>query len=153
MQGRVLTKADKAKFLKKLGKTAGNVSKACQMIGISRAAAYSHKTTDADFATKWDEAIESGLDDVEEEMHRRGVKGVLEPVFYRGKMVAKIRHYSDALLMAQLRARRPEVYRDNFQINATISGSLNLDIESVIAEVYGPKQSIETAETAVNGKD
>ena len=38
--------------------------------------------------------------------------GVPKPVYYQGKLIGHVPHYSDALLMFLLRAHRPEIYRD-----------------------------------------
>jgi len=48
----------------------------------------------------------------EEEIKRRGIDGVLEPVFYKGKPVGAIRKYSDYLLLCFVRARKA-AYRES----------------------------------------
>jgi hypothetical protein len=49
---------------------------------------------------------------LEEEADRRGRDGLDEPVFYRGQQCGTKRRYSDGLLLARLKAVRPEVYRE-----------------------------------------
>ena len=51
------------------------------------------------------------IEKLEAEADRRGVKGVVKPVLYKGKVVGSIREYSDALLMLRLKALDPR-YRD-----------------------------------------
>lgn len=149
MQGRALETQQKQKFLAKLLSTAGNVAKASKAAGISRSAAYEHKTADADFSQSWDNIINEVADVMEEEVYRRGTKGVLEPVFYKGEMVAKIRKYSDRLLEFALKGKRPDVYRERFDVNQNVTGSLDLNIQATINQVYGDGDDAEqTADTA-----
>ena len=39
----------------------------------------------------------------------------MEPVYYQGKIVGYVRRPSDILAMFLLKARKPEMYRDNYQ--------------------------------------
>lgn len=54
------------------------------------------------------EAIAEAVDALEAEARRRAVEGVARPVYYAGQECGEVRHYSDALLLALLRACRPE---------------------------------------------
>lgn len=137
MQGKQLDANQKQKFLSKLATSAGNVSKAAKSAGISRNAAYEHKHSDADFGQEWDNIIDHVVDAMEDELYRRSTKGVLEPVFYKGDVVGEIRKYSDRLLEFALKAKRPDVYRERFDVNTNVSGKLDLNIESAINEIYG----------------
>lgn len=137
MQGRALTPHEKQKFLAKLRANAGNISKAAQAIQISRVTAYEHKKTDADFSQAWDNVIDDVIDAMEQELHRRAVKGVQEPVFYKGEMVAKVRKFSDRLLEFALKGKRPEIYRERLDINNHHSGALDVGIQATIDSVYG----------------
>ena len=58
-------------------------------------------------------AVEAGTDLLEDAAMRRGLKGVRQPVYHAGKRVGYIVRYSDRLLLALLRARRPRKYRDS----------------------------------------
>lgn len=89
-----------------------NVTSACQAIGASRSGAYKRRDENADFAERWDNAIEEALDSIEAEVIRRGVHGIDDPVFYRGEQVSAVKRYSDNLLMFYLKGRRPEVFKD-----------------------------------------
>lgn len=97
-------------FLAALALT-GNVSKACVVAKIARSEVYEHRGTDKRFKALWRKALDEYSDVLEAEVHRRGEKGWLEPVFQGGKKVGTIRKYSDALLLAALRAKKPE-YRE-----------------------------------------
>lgn len=91
---------------------APNVAAACRKAKVSRSFAYAERDTDKTFKEAWDEALETGVDEAEGELHRRAVKGVLEPVFYKGEEVGHIRRHSDTLLMFLLKAHRPGTYRE-----------------------------------------
>lgn len=93
------------------------VAAACMAANISRAWAYRLRKSDPSFALEWDEAIEEGVEAAEIEMHRRGVIGYPgRPVVHKGRVVREITEYSDALLLAWVRAHRPDKYRDNSKI-------------------------------------
>jgi hypothetical protein len=108
-----LTKARQAGFLKTLAGT-GNVTAAAALAGTSRTRVYEFRKIDPAFAAAWDEAEEMAADALEAEARRRGVEGVQEPLVSAGRIVRDdegqpiaIRRYSDNLLLALLKARRP----------------------------------------------
>jgi len=113
-----LTRARQDCFLKALAET-GVVSTAVAIAGTSRTRVYELRKRDTAFADAWDEAEEKAADALEAEAWRRGVAGVQEPVVSGGKVVRDddghpiaIRRYSDNLLLALLKARRPEKFRE-----------------------------------------
>lgn len=108
----------KALFVAALAKSP-NITAACQRAKVSRSWAYAQRDEDPEFAATWDEALEMGVDEAQGELHRRAVKGVLEPVFYQGEEVGHIRRYSDTLLIFLLKAHRPEIYRETVRSELT----------------------------------
>lgn len=73
-------------FLEALRAT-GNVAEACRRAGVvSTTSAYHLRSTDADFANDWDNALEDATDTLELEARRRAVEGVEEPVVYQGQL-------------------------------------------------------------------
>jgi hypothetical protein len=66
---------------------------------------------DEEFAMRWRDAIEEGIDRLEDEAIRRARDGVKRPVFYMGQVVGHVQEYSDSLLKFLLEAKRPAVYR------------------------------------------
>lgn len=106
-----LTKAKRALFLEALGDS-GIVTQACARFGLARASVYRWRDQDESFAQAWAQALERGVDALEDEAVRRALEGRLEPVFYQGKECGAVRKYSDALLMFMLKARRPQTYKD-----------------------------------------
>ena len=100
-------------FIKTLSET-GSVSTAAALAGSSRTRVYELRKVDPAFATAWEEAEEITADRLENEARRRAVEGVPEPLVSAGKLVRDddgqpimVRRYSDNLLQALMRARRP----------------------------------------------
>jgi len=117
-------------FLDVLRQTGGNVSRACAAISLTRSRAYEWRTADPLFAAAWDEAVELGTDELEEEARRRAFSGVDEPVFYQGEVCGEVRKYSDTLLIFLLKGRRPDKYRERVTIDVN---QLDSDIERELA--------------------
>lgn len=100
-------------FLKVLAQT-GRVAEAARACGYTDTSTIqAYRRQDEDFAEKWDLALESAADVLEDEIWRRAHDGVLEPMLYKGTIVAYKPNYSDSLAMFILRGLRPERYRDN----------------------------------------
>ncbi len=118
MKALKFTKDRRHVFLEALAET-GIVSVAAKIAGITRARAYQVRNRDPDFASAWDAAEEEAADRLEAEAWRRAVDGTAEPLVSAGKVVRDddgaplaIRRYSDHLLLALLKARRPERFKD-----------------------------------------
>ena len=88
------------------------VRAACAMAGYARSCVYDWRKQDTAFAERWKHALDIAGDLLEEEADRRGRDGYDEPVFYQGEERGQKRKYSDALLLARLKAIRPEQYRE-----------------------------------------
>ena len=93
------------------------IAMAAEAIGVHRSTLIKWRKDDADFAADWDEAIEHGVDLIEEEAIRRAVDGVMRPMYQGGELVGFVREYSDLLLKFLLEGKRSSVYR---------RGSINL---------------------------
>lgn len=97
----------------------GIVKDACVAAKVDRSTAYRHRESDTDFAALWQDALDDAMDDVEAEIHRRGVEGWEEPVFGSlggaagSGQIGTIRRYSDGLLQTLAKANRPSKFRDN----------------------------------------
>lgn len=120
------TQKKKKKFLEVYAET-GNVSLATQAIGVNRATPYKWRKTDEKFAQAWDQAAEEAADKLEQEAWRRAVQGVEKPVYYKGKLIDKVREYSDTLLIFLLKGFRPEKYSEKQEIKH--SGGLEFKIK------------------------
>lgn len=88
------------------------VRAACEAAGYARRSVYRWRNEEKDFAEAWRDALAVAADLLEEEADRRGRDGYDEPVFFQGEQVGAKRKYSDALLLARLKALRPEQYRE-----------------------------------------
>jgi hypothetical protein len=84
---------------------------AAAAIGAHRRTIMKWPDNDEEFAERWRDAIEDGIDKLEDEAIRRARNGVKRPVFYMGKVVGYVQEYSDSLLKFLLEAKRPAVYR------------------------------------------
>lgn len=94
----------------------GNVARACQKTRVGRRTAYDRREADPEFAARWDEVIRIADETMEGEARRRAVEGTLVPVYQSGKLVGKVREYSDTLLIFLLKAHNPSKYRDNAKV-------------------------------------
>lgn len=65
---------------------------------------------DTAFDEAWEMALQMATDAVESEIHRRGVEGYEEEVWYRGEKVGETTKYSDSLLLARMKAMDPARY-------------------------------------------
>lgn len=105
-------------FIAQLAKVP-NVTLAARKAKMSRAQVYVTRNEEPDFAARWEDALEQGIDMAEGEAYRRAVDGVLEPVFQGGVHVGSVRKYSDGLLQFMLKAHRPDRYRDTVRNETT----------------------------------
>lgn len=109
-----ITKRKLDKFLETL-KEAGNVSASCEAAGLERGFVYSLLKIDPIFKKLWQESLDTAIDTMEQEAHRRAFKGTDKPVYQGGEQVGTIREYSDTLAIFLLKAHRPEKYRERFE--------------------------------------
>jgi len=82
------------------------VSTACRLAGVSRATAYRARQRSPKFAQEWHDAWESGTDLLEDTAFERALAG------------------SDTLLIFLLKARRPEVFRENVRMEHDLGREL-----------------------------
>ena len=85
---------------------------ACAMARYARRSVYRWRGQNAAFVARWARALDMAGDLLEEEADRRGRDGFDVPVFYQGRTCGTKRTYSDGLLLARLKAIRPEMYRE-----------------------------------------
>lgn len=89
-----------------------NVSRAAKDAGVNRRTAQRERVNSGAFAEAWDDALEEGLDYLEEEARRRAYEGTLKPVYNRGELVGHVREFSDTLTIFLLKGGRPEKYAE-----------------------------------------
>jgi hypothetical protein len=125
-----LTGERRQRFLQALADT-GIVSVAVEIAGTSRTRVYELRKCDTLFAQAWEEAEQQAADALEAEAWRRAVDGVAEPLVSSGRVVRDddgqplaIRRYSDTLMLAPLKARRPERFKDRAVVEHDITDGL-----------------------------
>ena len=127
------------------------ISHACRAVGVNRSTAWRAREADEQFAADWDDAIEEGIDNAEQEAYRRAVTGFEEPVVHQGRLQhvfepyalpdgstghrpvldangqpvpLTIRKHSDSLLSLYLKGRRKQVYADRTELTGAGGGSV-----------------------------
>ncbi len=104
----------------------GNVSLACEVAKVGRSSHYRWLGMHPEYREAFELAKLQAADVLEDEAHRRAVEGVEEPVgWYKGEPGGYVRRYSDVLLMFQLKALRPEKYRERVEMRGTLA---NIDV-------------------------
>lgn len=98
-------------FLHHLGRT-GSVTFAAVRAGLRRSTLYKLKADDGEFAGRWAEAVDLGVERLQDDAMRRALQGTERAVFRNGQQVGSVRQYDNRLLQFLLRAHRPEVYAD-----------------------------------------
>ena len=102
----IRTPARKAAFLEALAES-GIVTAAIGAAGLSRRALYDWRNEDPIFAADWEEALEIGLDSLQDEAIRRARDGIEQPIYQQGLRVGSVHKYSDLLLMFLIKHCRP----------------------------------------------
>jgi Bacteriophage Sf6, terminase small subunit-like len=102
----------------------GIISHACRLAGIgSRNTIYAWLEHDEAFAMRYREAEQASLGVLEREAFRRATEGTpyKRTSYWHGEPVGtdEKTEYSDALMVTLLRARAPERYRDNVNVNVS----------------------------------
>lgn len=114
-----MTDNRKKKFLEELSK-AQSVSAAARSCAVSRTALYNLRENDSEFAAAWDDAIEQGVDALEDEAVRRALSS------------------SDTLMIFLLKGARPEKYREttrNVNVNVTPEQAAQMSDAELDAEL------------------
>ena len=99
--------------LVKVGVSATSAAEKCK---ISVRNCYRLRDRNAKFRRLWEESLDFAVEAAEQELRRRAVDGVERPVFYKGEKIATEKEWSDQLLLAYLRANRPEKYRERSEV-------------------------------------
>ncbi|KUG09386.1 hypothetical protein [Solirubrum puertoriconensis] len=132
-----------------------NISRAARVAGISREWARQCRKADPEFAAEWEEALEEGVDSLEEACWARA-KG--ENISYQFTKDGKsIPHpvtgepycepvFSDTLAVTLLKAHRPEKYKDRsaVDVNATIKAQPQYDLSILTDEELEWLERIQT---------
>lgn len=105
----------------------GRITVAAEAVGVSAECAREYIRSDREgFAERFNEAMQVFRDKIEEEIHRRAMEGVDEPIIGgkdRDEVVAHVRRYSDRLLEFYAKRHIPE-YRERGQLDVNVSGGV-----------------------------
>lgn len=88
----------------------GSVTFAAWKAGIERRTLYRRRANNEAFAAEWDEALQLGIDRLQDNAMQRALHGTERPLYRNGKQVGSTQQYDNKLLQFLLRAHRPEVY-------------------------------------------
>lgn len=102
-----LTPAAKAQILAHI-KTGATAKDALEDTPFTYAQLNRARKEDPAFAEAWELAVEEGNDAIRDEIFRRGVSGVNEPVYHQGEVVGRKKKYSDTLLIVLAKSRMAE---------------------------------------------
>lgn len=115
-------------FLETLRQT-GQIKKSAEAAGYTTSVFLRRlRKEDPEFAQAWDEALEAGIDVLEDEAIRRAHEGIEKDVYYQGEVVGTEVQYSDALLQFILRGNKPEKYRENVNVQGTINHKIGVAV-------------------------
>lgn len=105
------TAARQIAFIQTLADTAC-VEEACERVGKSPRSAYALRRRPGaeSFREAWDIALDYAVTRVDEAALGRALKGVAQPIFYKGEKIGERRHFDERLTMFILRYRMPERY-------------------------------------------
>jgi hypothetical protein len=103
----IRTAENRANFLEAV-RSSGNVTQACDAVGLARTAVYAWRDEDPSFADDWEAALTLGIEAMEDEARRRAFAG------------------SDLLMIFMLKGAKPEKYRDRstVDVNQTVTHDL-----------------------------
>jgi hypothetical protein len=100
----------------------GNITRAAKAAGCDRWSHYYWLREDPDYVQAFEEASAIANDTIDAEIRRRAIYGNIEPVFYKGELVATQRKMSDTLLIVLAKMRG--IFVDNQRV--TLDGELGL---------------------------
>lgn len=88
----------------------GDLYDACLRVGLSLHFVSQWQADDAEAGARMKEAERLGAMRIQSAAIRRGVDGIMQPVFYQGDVVGWKAEYSDGLLNTLLKGRLPHIY-------------------------------------------
>lgn len=122
---------------------------ALDTVGLSHAELSHRLRDDEAFARDYSQAFDDGLDSMEDEVVRRAMVGVDEPVFQQGRCVGHKTRFSDTLLMFHLEAHRPK-FRGaaNPDDRRPLSEEARRELSSLFDEVNAAEESVKVPSAA-----
>lgn len=109
---RSVTRAAREEFLQAL-REGWSVTHAAERATVGRERLYELAREDAEFQDQWREALDAGTDLLEDELHRKALKGWMEEVRGpSGEVIRTTQRWTPQALITALKGRRPEKYAD-----------------------------------------
>lgn len=87
-------------------------------VGVSDTTVRNHRQRTEGFREAEEEALRMYRAGIEREIHRRGIDGVDEPIYWQGAVVGWVKRYSDRLLELHAKRHIPE-YRTQVKVDQT----------------------------------
>ena len=129
----------KPRFLAALAETA-NVTEAANQAGISRPQVYHVRSREPKFAAAWDDAIEIAVDALEQEMRRRAMVGVKEPIYFKDQLIDHVYKPSDTLAIFLAKAHRPEKFRERHHVE--LDAKVEIDETQAASELLAKLEGL-----------
>jgi hypothetical protein len=104
----------------------GTIMGAADEVGIDRQNHYIWLEKDSEYADMWREAQEFHTQVLEREAAERATVGQAKGVYFQGEKVGEERYKSDVLLIFLLKSRRPELYRDRYEVSGPQGGPIQV---------------------------
>lgn len=105
----------------------GSVVRAAKAAGIQRQLHYRALEKSVEYRTHFEEAEKRFGDALEGHARKLARDGVREPVFFQGIKCGSRLKYSPALIIAMLKALKPEKYRERFEHTGPDGGPIQID--------------------------
>ncbi len=123
----------------------GNRTDACRAANVNRRTVYDHENVKgASYSPEFEEDVENAMrefkDSLRREIHRRGVTGVEEPVFYQGDEIAQVTKYSDRMLELLAKSHIPEL-RDRSTVDSNVKSDVTVSL-SDLSELDGSEREV-----------
>lgn len=156
------TPPKKERFLAAYAKV-GVITTAADVAGCNPRAHFNWMRDDPDYPARFAAAKEQAADRAEQEIVRRAITGVDEPVYgttyENGKPVGKkivghIRRYSDTLLIFWAKALRPDKFRERYEHTGHIDGPPT-NLFQLIVQAQGEQPRVISADgqELIRGED
>jgi hypothetical protein len=108
-RGPAITPARLAVFFHHLGET-GAVTVAAERAGLRRSTLYQLRRGNPAVARRWADALDLGVDRMQDDAVVRATVGVERPVWHAGQQVGTITQHDSRMLQFLLKSHRPEIY-------------------------------------------
>lgn len=115
-------------FLERVVENCGNITAACEESRVGRHWVYTEEKRNEEFAERFREAQQMGLDALEDKARERAGLGVEKGIYYQGELVDTERVYSDTLMCLLLKGGKPEKYKDRTEITGNAANPLAMSV-------------------------